>query len=237
MFIYLAVGENYVESVEPALSNHGAYALFFVICSLLGLFFITSLFLQVFTDAYSSTKGVLTPQQYRRWAALAVTYALYTHSTRVEKHQSIRRSHWLQSAPEMSSLMLQQVVLQQGNNQESSQRAQAWLQRAFAQLAQVLSLLDGIEDENEDLDVKEYYKHEIAALATLCCELQCSRQIARMKVKGWVTDFNSDKCDADGCFEGRKEMELSQALVRLGLCENSESEDEVIRVLLGARDL
>ena len=38
MFIYLAVGENYVESVEPALSNHGAYALFFVICSLLGPF-------------------------------------------------------------------------------------------------------------------------------------------------------------------------------------------------------
>ena len=52
MFIYLSNGENFVEAVEPAVDVNGAYALFFVVASLLGLFFVSSLLIQIFSEAY-----------------------------------------------------------------------------------------------------------------------------------------------------------------------------------------
>ena len=49
MFIYLASGENYVEAVSTAYSQDLWNAIFFVSCSLIGLFFITSLFIEAFS--------------------------------------------------------------------------------------------------------------------------------------------------------------------------------------------
>ena len=85
MFLYFEVGENYVEAVEPALSNNGGCSFFFVICSLLGLFFIASPLLQVFSDVDSSANATLTPQQYRQWAALSAMFTLFTRSALLEE--------------------------------------------------------------------------------------------------------------------------------------------------------
>lgn len=58
MFIYLTTGENFVEAVSPALEIHPAYGLVFFACSLMGLFFISSLLIEVFAQAWKKSKEV-----------------------------------------------------------------------------------------------------------------------------------------------------------------------------------
>ena len=62
MYIYLSTGENFVEAVEPAIEIQVTYALLFTACSLLGLFFISSLLIEIFADAFNKGKeGMFAP--------------------------------------------------------------------------------------------------------------------------------------------------------------------------------
>ena len=56
MTIFL-IGGNYVDAAQPALIVHGAHAFLWIVLALLGMFFVTSLLIQIFADAYAAQPG------------------------------------------------------------------------------------------------------------------------------------------------------------------------------------
>ena len=71
MLIFL-IGGNYVDAAQPALVIHGAHAFYFIVCALVGMFFVTSLLIQIFSDSYGSEAGTFTAERRQQWAALTL---------------------------------------------------------------------------------------------------------------------------------------------------------------------
>ena len=58
MFIYLASGENFIEATSEGIKQSLWYSAFFMSISLVGLFFITALLIEAFSESYYENKKV-----------------------------------------------------------------------------------------------------------------------------------------------------------------------------------
>ena len=150
----------------------------------------------------------MTCQQYRRWAALSATFILQTRAA--ENRDAA-----------MTPRMLQQTVLQMVQNETLSQSAPAWLQRLSSAIQQLLKDLEAFSG-----DVEIQYPHEVAALASLCCELSCRHHFEQLSNR-WLVHKTT-------CYQGQSDMQLSRALVRFDLCSNGTDPcHEFIRSVFG----
>ena len=78
-----------LQVVDPALEVHGAFALLFITCSLIGMFFITALIIQIFTQTYSQAASTtFTLARIHHWSALVPVFAML-ESTESIKQQMI----------------------------------------------------------------------------------------------------------------------------------------------------
>ena len=78
-----------LQVVDPALEVHGAFALLFITCSLIGMFFITALLIQIFTQTYSQAASTtFTLARIHHWSALVPVFAML-ESTESIKQQMI----------------------------------------------------------------------------------------------------------------------------------------------------
>ena len=85
----LALSMFGLQVVDPALEAHGAFALLFIICSLIGMFFITALLIQIFTQTYSQAASTtFTLTRIHHWSALVPVFAML-ESTESIKQQMI----------------------------------------------------------------------------------------------------------------------------------------------------
>ena len=72
--VIFLMGGNYVDAAQPALQLHGAYAFLFIVLALVGMFFVTSLLIQIFANAYGSEAGSFTTERRQHWSALTLAY-------------------------------------------------------------------------------------------------------------------------------------------------------------------
>ena len=81
MFIYLSTGENYVEAVGSALELPGGtfmYFLFFLMWSVIGTFFISSLLIDMFQSNFLEKEdGEMTRSRRNKWNSIVLAYELW----------------------------------------------------------------------------------------------------------------------------------------------------------------
>ena len=74
-------GGNFVEVVEPALSIHGLYVIFFMMITVFSAFFVSAILLTIFMDTYAGVSDDnLTPSQRRKWACLTLVHILWSRT-------------------------------------------------------------------------------------------------------------------------------------------------------------
>ena len=190
------MGGNYVDAAQPALLINGAYALLFIVLALVGLFFVTSLLIQIFADAYGSEAGSFTSERRQQWAALTLAYQL-----------------WLTEAGrEMSSERFEQLMMASTNIGESFSRrfnASGWL---TSLRTLTISVFNSLHDY--DGNVQQDYPQEAAALAALCCELHFERHYQIAVEEEWLP-----ASAPLSCHEAERERMLPRVLEKLDLCD------------------
>jgi len=81
MSIYM-IGGNFVEVVDPALEVHRTYSMLFMTCSLIGMFFITALLVQIFSDTYSQAASItFSSARIMHWGAIIPAFAMLKHQS------------------------------------------------------------------------------------------------------------------------------------------------------------
>ena len=97
MFVYLVSGENYVEATTTAFNQDLWNSVFFIGCSLVGLFFLTSLFIEAFSESFNANKKELySTQRQQEWCSLLVVMEIWmrhSHETCAFFDGQARLSH------------------------------------------------------------------------------------------------------------------------------------------------
>ena len=142
MSIFMLGGNNYVELVEPSLDISGTYIFIWVGLTIMGNYFMLSLLLQFFGDAYAAKSDQQQKAGSRRneWSSLTLTFLMLGH------------------APEdvMNWFDFEQLLL-------SSSISRCWLGCNFShKLQSAIASISELQSPNPQ---------EVAALATICCDL------------------------------------------------------------------
>lgn len=132
---------NFEEVVEPSLDVSGFYVFIYIILSILGMYFIVSLLLQTFSDAYSSNQDDMAAGRRDEWYGLALTFMI-----------SVQHN---QDKEIMSCAVFEQLLM-------TSSITTSWLGKSF------VDRLDAVIFKLNALDISE---QDWYALATICCQL------------------------------------------------------------------
>ena len=255
MSVFLVDQGNFVEVVEPALSVHGLYVMFFGAIAVFSMFFVSAILLTLFMNTYSAgAGGTLTPAQRRKWAALTLTHLLCTRSIKTSlpvdfDSDGDRDAGGGQADEEqdMSPLMFEHLMLQ---CRFYSDMADSWIDTAQELIQESISLL-----HEHKGSAAAHYRHEAAALATVCCKLQFEEeyQIITEWFPATVVDTDGGSgpnCGAGSgsglllhdnyspstadCFQASQEAVLAVALVKTGLCsDNLNRQIDFVESILG----
>ena len=151
MSIFMLDGANYVEVVEPSIDISGTYIFIWVGLTIMGNYFMVSLLLQFFGDAYAAKSDSQQQAGSRRneWSSLTLTFLMLGH------------------APEaaMNSFDFDRLIL-------SSSISRCWLGRNFTHKLQ--SAIASI------IELQSPNPQEVAALATICCDLNNQHLFERL---------------------------------------------------------
>ena len=78
LFIYLVPAENYIEASTTAYEQNLLNYLFFISCSFVGLFFVTSLFIEAFSASFTSNREIMyTAKRQQEWSSLLVVMEIW----------------------------------------------------------------------------------------------------------------------------------------------------------------
>eukprot|EP00656_Telonema_subtile_P049577 TRINITY_DN6198_c0_g4_i1.p1 TRINITY_DN6198_c0_g4~~TRINITY_DN6198_c0_g4_i1.p1 ORF type:complete len:2110 (-),score=325.82 TRINITY_DN6198_c0_g4_i1:69-6398(-) len=194
--IYLLSFDNFERVVQPSLLVHGLYVIIWVVVALFGVFFITAILLQIFSESYSKRTDVPASQGARRstWVALASVFALSVPDTQTPNQG-------------MGPLEFEQLLM-------LSDSTIGWTDGVCEKLVcEIMSLL------TQHSSLAQQCGPEIAALATLCCEFNYEAAYQTIVQHGWVA---GERCVPQTCTQARSDIALPGALVRYGICGDDE---------------
>lgn len=77
LFIYTSSGENFNEAVNPALVQSSYYMWFFVLYAFVGLFFMTSLVVAIFTESYDAEARHSNSHKLDKWAGVCACFGAW----------------------------------------------------------------------------------------------------------------------------------------------------------------
>jgi len=174
MFIYLSTGENYVEAVGLALELPGGtyvYFLYFLSCSLLGTFFISSLLIDMFQSNFlEKDDGEMTKMRRLRWNSIVVTYETWRRHSQGAWEGSPPRFDY----PMFLDLMFQ---MQRGNRDLTGTQAPAqfrWLAKLRFRVNRIAIKL---------LDHPKHMTTELRGLSLMCADLHFTDLYDKLREK------------------------------------------------------
>ena len=237
MSVFLVDNGNYVEAVQPALNVSGLYVAFFMAISVFSMFFVSAILLTLFMNQYSAgAGGMLTTAQHRKWSALTLTHLLCTYSARKPELGQVllpdsKAESMLDERQDMSPLMFERLMLQCNM---FSDMADSWINSVQTLLQESIQMLQ----KHKGNATREQYRHEAAALATMCCKLQMEAEYNSI-LNDWFParaepHNESKQRGAVSCFDVNQELVLATALVRTGICSDDLTEQiEFVQNILG----
>ena len=205
MSVFLVDQGNFVEVVEPALSVHGLYVMFFGVIAIFSMFFVSAILLTLFMDTYSAgSGGTLTPAQRRKWAALTLTHLLCARSILKPEFEEValpgvfdqdaeskKYEEEEEKDEDMSPLMFEHLMLR---CHLFSDMADSWIGIARELIQESISLLHRHKGNA--------HRHEAAALASVCCKLQFEKEYLSIVSEFPATDAGSNGTTGSGSGSG-----------------------------------
>ena len=221
------------------------------------MFFITALLVQIFTDTYLQAASItFSCARIMHWGALIPAFAMINAAESV-RQASISSEVGLNSPRQaniaLTDLSVNSITVEAGLSHDGSlnmeQDAQQLNIEQFEQLllrqagdkspcstwldtvsTEIGSLLEHLQTRSRTADqgLGNQYQPVLAAIATICAELQNEAHFQTLASLGCIEGTNASLHSA------RREMSLSQALYRCGLAgEDVASQLQFIKTMLG----